>query len=312
MNIRSISQKLGVFGATALAFVPVAFAQGGFEGVPKRDNNFSITNPYVPPRDGGDINAARDVKFEQKLDSQITLSNTFRDETGATVELSKYFAKGKPVIVVLPFYKCPGVCSAMLDGVLKTVADPRNKYKIGRDYNVVSVSIAPSETPELAAAKKKEYLSLLGVPGAETGWHFLTGDEANIKKLADEIGYQYKYNPKTDDYAHASGIILATDGGRVSRYFYGVEYPAGQMKLAMTEAGKGKIGTAVDQVILFCYHYDPQKGTYGLAIFRVMQVAGFSTLFLLGLFVIPAFIKDAKAPKLMPSAQVVADKKDGS
>jgi cytochrome oxidase Cu insertion factor (SCO1/SenC/PrrC family) len=137
------------------------------------DPSPSLTNPYTPPRDTG-INAATDVKFDQKLDSQITLANTFRDETGATVELKKYFNTGKPVVVVMPFYKCPGICSAMLDGVLKTVADPKNKFKVGRDYQVVTVSIAPKETPELAAAKKKEYLSLLGVPGAETGWHFLT------------------------------------------------------------------------------------------------------------------------------------------
>ncbi|MBC8141728.1 MAG: SCO family protein, partial [Armatimonadetes bacterium] len=269
-------------------------------------------NPYNPPAPAG-INAARDVKFDQKLDAQISLSNTFRDESGATVELKKYFNTGKPVIVLMPFYKCPGVCGAMLDGVLKTVADKRNKYKIGRDYQVVTVSIAPKETPELAAAKKKEYLSLLGVPGAETGWHFLTGDEANIRKLADEIGYKYKYDPKTDDYAHASGIILATDKGRVSRYFYGVEYPAGQMKLAMTEAGKGKIGTPVDQVILFCYHYDPQKGTYGIAIFRVIQIACFSTMALLGMFIVPALIKDAKTPKVVAAdATLPVGKKDNS
>jgi protein SCO1/2 len=126
-------------------------------------------------------------------------------------------------------------------------------------------------------------------------------NEENIRKLADEIGYKYKYDPKTDNYAHASGIVVATPDGHVSRYFYGVEYPAGQMKLALTEASAGKIGSVVDQVILFCYHYDPQTGKYGLAIFRVMQVACFSTIFLLGLFIVPAIIKDAKAPKLMPT-----------
>ena len=301
MESLKIKFGTGIIGAVATlaSLATVAVAQ---VGVTKPDKPMSM-NPYTPPASTG-INAARDVKFEQKLDAQITLANTFRDETGATVPLAKYFNTGKPVIVLMPFYKCPGICSAMLDGVLKTVADPRNKYRIGRDYQVVTVSIAPNETAELAAAKKKEYLSLLGVAGAETGWHFLTGDEANIRELADEIGYKYKYDPKTDNYAHASGIILATPDGHVSRYFYGVEYPAGQMKLAMTDASKGKIGSVVDQVILFCYHYDPQKGTYGLAIFRVLQVAGFSTMFFLGLFIVPALIKDAKAPKLMPAAPI--------
>ncbi len=286
---------VAVAAASLLAGRP-ALAQGDGRKV---DPPMSL-NPYTPPRNTG-INAATDVKFDQRLDSQITLANTFRDEDGKTVELKKYFNAGKPVVLVMLFYKCPGICPAMLDGMMKTFADPRNKYRIGRDFQAITVSIAPKETPELAAAKKKEYLSLLGIPGAETGWHFLTGDEPNIRKLADEIGYKYKYDPRSDNYAHASGIVVITPDGHVSRYFYGVEYPAGQMKLALTEAGHGKIGSVVDQVILFCYHYDPQTGTYGPAIFRVLQIAGFSTIFLLGLFIIPALIKDGKVPKLLPT-----------
>jgi len=247
------------------------------------------------------INPATDIKFDQRLDNQIELSNTFRDESGATVPLSKYFDGKKPVVLVMPFYKCPGVCSAMLDGMVNSFSDPKNKFKIGRDFQAVTVSINPKEDAALATAKKKEYLSLLGIPGAENGWHFLTGDEANIRKLADEIGYIYKYNVATDNYAHASGIVVITPNGRVSHCFYGVEYPAGQMKLALTEAGEGKIGTPVDQIILACYHTDPSTGRYGPAIFKIIQIACFSTVFLLGLFIVPAFLKDAKAAKFVPT-----------
>ena len=239
----------------------------------------------------GPINAATDVRFDQLLDNQITLSNTFRDEDGKTVPLKSYFGK-KPVVLVMPFYQCPGTCTAMLDGMARSFGDEKIKFKLGRDFDAIVVSINPKETPELAAAKKKEYLNLLGIPGAEKGWHFLTGDEANIRKLADEIGYKYKYNPDTDDYAHASGIVVITPDGHISRYFYGVDYPAGQVKLALTEAGRGKIGSPVDQIILYCYHYDPQTGKYGPAIFRIMQVAGLATVLLLGSFMVLAFRRE--------------------
>ena len=261
-----------------------------------------IGTPYTPPRNTA-INPATDIRFDQRLNNQITTTNTFRDETGATVPLSRYFTGKKPVILVMPFYKCPGVCSAMLDGIVNSITDKRNPFVVGRDFEMVSVSIAPTETPELAAAKKKEYLSGLGVPGAEAGCHFLVGDEANIKKLAGEIGYVFKYDKKSDNYAHASGIVVLTPDGHVSHYFYGVEYPAGQMKLALTEAGQGKIGTPVDQIILACYHTDPATGKYGIMLFKVLQLAGFSTVFLVALFIVPAFLKDAKTPKLMPAAR---------
>jgi len=275
-------------GVTVLAAgVAMAQAPSASSGVPQP----GAQQLPAPVGGGGAINAATDVRFDQLLDSKVTLSNTFRDESGKTVSLADYAGK-KPLVLVMPFYQCPGTCTAMLDGMVRAFGDEKIKFKVGRDFEAITVSINPKETPELAAAKKKEYLNLLGMPGAEKGWHFLTGDEANIRKLADEIGYKYKYNPKTDDYAHASGIVVITPDGHVSRYFYGVAYPAGQMKLALTEAGRGKIGTPVDQLILYCYHYDPQTGKYGPAIFRLMQVAGFATVLILGSFMVLAFRRD--------------------
>ncbi len=237
------------------------------------------------------INAAKDVSLDQKLDAQVTLATPFRDEAGKTVPLSTYFGK-KPVIVVLPFYRCPGICTQELDGMIDAFA--KLKYKVGRDFEVVTISINPKEGADLATAKKREYLAMLNQPGADLGWHFLTGDQSSIKKFADEIGFRYVYDVKTDQYAHPSGIILLTPQGKVSRYLYGVSYPDKDLRLALTEAGQGKIGSVAEKIILYCYHYDPQQGTYGLAIFRVMQVAGFATVFIVGSFMLMMFRKDVK------------------
>jgi len=175
--------------------------------------------------------------------------------------------------------------------------DPKLRYKVGRDFEVVTLSINPKEGPDLATMKKKEYLNQLGQAGAEKGWHFLVGEEANIRKLADEVGFRYKYDPKTDNYAHPGGIIVLTPQGKVGRYFYGVVYPAAQVRLGLTDSGRGKIGSPVEKVLLYCYHYDPQTGKYGPAVFRILQVAGFSTVFLLGGFMLVMFRADAAAKR---------------
>ncbi len=246
-----------------------------------------------PPRIEG-INAATDVRIDQKLDAQIPLDRSFRDENGQIAPLSKFFGK-RPVIMVMPFYKCTGTCVAMLNGVADLVRDPALRFKIGRDFDVVTISINPKETADLAAAKKRSYMSELGMPGADQGWHFLTGEEKDIKAVADAAGYKYKYNVVNDQYAHGSAIWLATPKGKISRYFFGMFYPAKDVRLAMTEAGKGHIGTLADQWLLYCYHYDPQKGKYGLAVFRLLQVFGTATVLLLGMFIVSSLRKERAA-----------------
>jgi protein SCO1/2 len=178
--------------------------------------------------------------------------------------------------------------------MVKLFEDDRLGYKVGRDFEAVAVSINPNEGPEIATAKKKEYLNLLSQPGAGQGWHFLTGSDASIHMLAAQVGYRYVFDAKTEQYAHPAGLILLTPGGKVSKYFYGVEYSPIDLRLAMTDAGQGKVGSLADKFVLYCYHYDPARNSYGLAIFHIIQVAGTLTVLCLGTFMFFAFRDDIR------------------
>jgi protein SCO1/2 len=266
--------------------------------------------PSADTRSNVPINAAKDISWTQKLDSQVSLDTTFRDESGKIVPLSTYFGK-RPVLLVMPFYKCPGICTQELNGMVDSFKDEHIKFKVGRDFDVVTLSIDPTEGPELATAKKKEYLDILNQPGAENGWHFLTGEDKNIHKVADQIGYKYAFNPANHSYAHPGGMVVLTPQGKVSRYFFGVGFIARDVKLALTEAGQGHIGTVTDQFLLACYHYDPATGTYGPKIFLLMQILGFSTIALLGGFIFLSLRRDVQDPKLIlgPSGDAVTERK---
>ncbi len=212
------------------------------------------------------------VGIDQKLDQQLPLNLTFHDEYGHTVPLSTYFHDNKPVIIAPVYYRCPMLCTQILNGLessLKVVT-----FNAGQDFEVVALSFDPKDTPETAAAKKANYLHRYNRPGSANGWHFLTGDEANIKALTDALGFHYKYDPKTDQFAHASGIMIATPDGRLSRYFYGVEYSPRDMRLGLVEASQRKIGNPVDAVLLFCFHYDPATGKYGAVAMNMVRFAG--------------------------------------
>ncbi len=232
------------------------------------------------------------VGIDQKLNAQAPLDLLFRDENGQTVPLSTYFHSGKPVLLAPVYYRCPMLCTQILNGVasaLKAVSfDP------GRDFEVVAFSFDPKDTPELAAAKKQTYIRRYGRANTANGWHFLTGDEANIKPLMDAIGFRYKYDPQTDQYAHASGITILTPEGRLSKYFYGVEYAPRDLRLGLVEASANKIGTPVDQILLFCYHYDPSTGKYGAFVVGLMRVVGGAFALLCGAVLIIAFLRDRR------------------
>jgi protein SCO1 len=229
------------------------------------------------------INAATDVKWEQKLGNPVSLDTVFTDESGKEVALSSYFGK-KPVVLVMPFYKCAGICTAELNELSRTVKDKLFTYQIGRDFDVVTISINPNEGPEMALGKKKEYMSLLGQPGAETSWHFLTGKEANIRKIADEVGFRYKMVSE-NNYAHPGGLILLSPQGKVSSYLFGAAFFPKDLQLGLTQAGEGKTGSITDKFVLLCYHYDPATGKYGLAVMRLLQVVGTLTVLSLGSFI---------------------------
>jgi protein SCO1/2 len=223
----------------------------------------------------------KDVGIDQKLNDEIPLDLTFRDEHGKTVELAQYFGS-KPVILVLVYYNCPMLCTQVLNGLDRSLKEI--PMDIGKDFNVVTVSIDPTERPVLAEAKQAMYTGMYGRPGAAEGWHFLTGDEPQIKQLAQAVGFRYAYDDESKQFAHASVIMILTPEGRLARYFYGIQYPERDLRLGIVEASQGKISSAVDQVLLFCYHYDPHTGRYGLLISRVIQLAGALTVLIGGIF----------------------------
>lgn len=228
----------------------------------------------------------KEVGVDQKLNDQIPLNLAFRDEHGKPVELAQFFGS-KPVILTLVYYNCPMLCTQVLNGLDRSLQ--LIPMEIGKDFNVVTVSIDPTDRPVIAEAKQAMYAGMYRRPGAQYGWHFLTGDEPQIKQLAAAVGFRYAYDPDSKQYAHASAIMLLTPDGKLSRYFYGVTYPERDLRLGLVEASQGKIGSPVDQILLFCYHYDPHTGKYGLLISRVLQLGGLATVLIGGIFLILLF-----------------------
>lgn len=224
----------------------------------------------------------RDVGIDQNLNTPVPLDLQFRDEAGRPVKLSQYFGR-KPVILSLVYYNCPMLCTQVLNGLDRGLRNV--PLDLGKDFEVITVSIDPSETAKLAAAKRDLYTGIYGRPGAAEGWHFLTGDDAQIKQLAASVGFRYAYDTDSKQFAHASGIMVLTPSGKISRYFYGIQYPSRDLRLGLVEASEGRIGSPVDQVLLFCYHYDPVTGKYGLLISRVIKIAGILTVLSIGLMI---------------------------
>jgi protein SCO1/2 len=236
------------------------------------------SRPYQARAPSGLPPALRDVGIDQKLNAQLPLDLKFKDENGNEVRLGNYFGK-KPVVVSLVYYSCPMLCNQILNGMV--TAFKVMAFKPGEEFEVVTVSFDPREKPALAAAKKNTYVNYLPEAkraGANAGWHFLTGDEENIKHLTDAIGFRYHFDEATNQFAHGSAIYLATPEGRLSHYFYGIEYAPRDLRLGLIEAADNKIGSPVDQLLLYCYHYDPATGKYGAAVMNIVRLAGVVTL----------------------------------
>ncbi len=213
-----------------------------------------------------------DVGIEEHLDAKLPLDLEFVDENGATVSLGDFFDGDRPVILTLNYYRCPMLCGLQLNGVVDGLEEM--DWTPGVEFEMVTVSINPLETPDLAKAKKQNYLKRYQRPAAARGWHFLTGREDNINRLAETVGFGYRYDPEVDQYAHAAAIFICTPDGRVARYLYGIEYPAKRLKLALMEASEGEIGGALDQLIMYCYHYDPSSRRYAPVAMNIMRVGG--------------------------------------
>lgn len=217
--------------------------------------------------------ALKDVAVVQRLNEQTPLDAVFRDENGNQVHFGDYFKDGKPVVLALVYYECPMLCNQILNditGSLKAIS----RFSIGKEFTFVTVSFDARETPELAAKKKATYVARYDREGAAAGWHFLTGDEANIRRLADSVGFGYHWDEPTQQFAHASAFMLLTPKGKVSRYYYGLEYNPNDVKLGLIEASENKIGSLVDQLPLYCFHYDPATGKYGLYVMGIIRIAG--------------------------------------
>ncbi len=217
----------------------------------------------------------QNVGIDQRLNQPIPLDLPFRDETGQTVYLRDFINK-KPVILTLVYYQCPMLCNQLLNGLtgsLKALS-----FTVGKEFDIVTVSFNPQEGPSLASAKKDNYIADYRRPEAARGWHFLTGEPRSIAALTRAAGFRYAWDSSTGQYAHAAAIILLTPQGRISRYFYGIDFSPKDLRLGLIEASQNKIGTLADQVLLYCYHYDPASGKYGLAILRLIQVAGALTI----------------------------------
>ncbi|HEY7369969.1 MAG TPA: SCO family protein [Thermoanaerobaculia bacterium] len=219
--------------------------------------------------------ALRGISIEQLLGDRIPTELSFRDEFGRAVALSDYFGK-RPVILALVYYDCPMLCTQVLNGLVAALSVM--SLSAGRDFDVVAVSFDPSEKPTDAAAKKSAYLTRYGRPGADPGWHFLTGQAAEISKLARAVGFRYRYDAERGQFAHASGIFIATPDGRLSRYFFGIDYAPRDLRLALVEASSGTIGNPADKLLLYCFHYDPKTGKYGAAVINIVRLAGAATI----------------------------------
>lgn len=242
----------------------------------------------------------REVGFDQRLNEQVPLDLTFRDEAGRTVSLRDYVGS-KPVILVPIYYSCTTLCPILLDGLARGLRPV--SFNAGKDFEVIAVSINPRETPGQAAGKKEQVLNRYARPGAANGWHFLVGAEPSIQPLMKAIGFRYTYDAKTDQYAHAAGIVILTPQGKTARYFYGIDYPPRDLRLGLIEAADGRIGTPIDQVLLFCYHYDPLTGKYGLIVMNVMRLAGLATILALGTFIFAMLRRDRLAARRTGGAQ---------
>ena len=244
------------------------------------------------------------VGIAQNLNAQVPPDLMLRDETGKSVRIGDFFGQ-KPIVLSLVYFDCPALCTEVLNGELRTMK--AISLDLGKDFDAVTVSFEPKDTPALAKAKRDVYAGQYGRPGAADHWHFLTGDQQSIDALTDVVGFHYAYDSSIRQYAHAAAILVLTPDGRIDRYFYGVIYPARDLRLGLVEASEGKIGTLTDHALLYCYQYDPMTGKYGVVVMNVLRAAGGLTVLLLGIFMTMMFLRERRRPaEVSPAAGVKA------
>jgi protein SCO1/2 len=289
--VRSASSVVCVAIAMTLASAGAARAQmsgaptAGYKQAPEATAS-SIPKPL------------REIGFDQNIDQRLPLDAEFRDEQGRQVRLGEFFGQ-RPVLLAFVYYDCPMLCTQVLSAITSTLGvlslDP------GKDFEVVLVSFDPRETPALAASKKAEYLARYKRPGTENGWHFLTGDEPAIKRTTSAAGFRYVWDADTQQFAHPTGIIVVTPDGRLARYLFGIEYGPRDLRLAMLEASAGKVGSVVDSLLLYCYHYDPMTGRYGFVVMRALRIAGVATVLLIVTFIVVMIRRERRSSNGLPA-----------
>jgi protein SCO1/2 len=237
-----------------------------------------------------------DIGIDQNLNAQLPMEAVFTDDYGKTVKIGDLFGQ-RPAVLVMVYYECPMLCNMVLNDLLRTL-NGMTTLAVGQDFDVITVSINPKETPELASKKKRAYMKEYGNRGNPAGWHFLTGTEENIKQVAQTVGFRYRYDEVRKEYIHASGIMVATTDGRLARYFYGIDYSPKDLRLSLVEASNNKIGGLSNAVLLYCFHYDPSTGKYGMMVTRILKLGAGATILALGGFVLTAYVLDRRKNRL--------------
>jgi protein SCO1/2 len=263
----------------------VASAQPGFPGGYYGQQTRSGTvSTEVPPQ-------LREVTFKQRLNELLPLDAVFRDETGRAMALADVFGS-RPVVLAFVYYQCPMLCSQVMNGI--SSAAKALPFTVGRDYDVVLISFDPRDTPEAAAVKKREHLGKWP-EGDARAWHLLTGDEATIRRVTSAAGFTYRWDERSGQFAHVSGILVATPDGRLARYFYGVDYSPKELRLALVESGEGRVGSVIDELFLYCFHYDPESGRYGLLVMNLVRMGGAMTMLFIGGFIVLMRWRESRA-----------------
>ncbi len=276
---------------SAALLASAAFALPGRSGV--GDRNPSIMPATTMP------GPLREVGYDQRIGEQVPLDLAFRDEAGRNVRLGDYFQK-KPIILVLAYYECPMLCDMVLQGVVTTLKPLT--FDAGKEFDVVVASIDPGETPEMAAEQEREIVARYGRAGGAEGFHFLTGPQASIDALTRAVGFRYAYEKDRDEYAHPAGLVMLTPEGRVSRYLFGIDFPPRDVRLGLIESTQDKLGTAVDSLLLYCYHYNPAIGRYSTTVFNILRVAAAATLIGLVTLVVVLRRRESRQPRPVGAA----------
>jgi protein SCO1/2 len=264
------------FLAPCAVFLVLASAAGAQPSYP---NSFRA---YAGERSGEDGPPAsvtppqlQDVTFKQRLNEKLPLDATFKDERGRTVKLGDYFGR-KPVVLAFVYFQCPMLCTQVMNGLSSAISVL--PFKPGPDFDVVLVSFDARETPAMASEKERTHLQYWSAEQEADAWHLLTADEATIQRVTSAAGFSYRWDERTGQFAHVSGVLVVTPDGTLSRYFYGVEYSPKELRLALVESGEGKIGSAIDELLLYCFHYDPESGQYGVVVMNLIRLGGVVTM----------------------------------